>query len=301
MSFDDLRAFLLVADEGSFLSAAERLGVSRTTLRRQVDALEAQTGVPLLERGAKGAVLTEAGKRLRERGRAMEQEFSALLRSARETSLRPEGEVRLLLQIGLPAAAMSAVFQMFRASWPGIHMRARFSEAPLEANLSDVDVLIWFGLSEPGAAWETHTMIRLRQRLFASQAYLDEHGVPKTLDDLRTRDVLAWLPFGERDAKLVTKAGTVHPLNTALSATNVDLIHECARLGLGIGWAPDAGLPPPPGQEPLVPLLEDIVGFDSEVRLGIPRALAQVPKVRVFLSTIDAAREFVAGIGSVTP
>jgi DNA-binding transcriptional LysR family regulator len=294
MSFEDLRAFLLVADEGSFLSAADRLGVSRTTLRRQVDALEAQAGVPLLDRGAKGAVLTEAGKRLRSRGREMEQEFAALLRSAKETSTRPEGEVRILLQIGLPPPTMGAIFGIFRSSWPGIRIRARFTEAPLEANLADVDIVVWFGLSEPGSAWETHTLVPIRQRLFASKGYLEEHGVPHNLDEVRARDLLAWLPLGEREAKLITKAGTLHQLQPILASTNVDLIHACARMGQGIAWAPDADLPLSPGEEPMIPILEDVVGYDTEVRLAVPRALAEVPKVRVFIEAMDSIRMLMA-------
>ena len=40
MALGELRAFLAVASHGSFLAAAEELGVSRTTLRREVDALD---------------------------------------------------------------------------------------------------------------------------------------------------------------------------------------------------------------------------------------------------------------------
>lgn len=44
MDLEELRAFLDVVQTGSFLAAADSLGVSRTTLRRRVEALEARAG-----------------------------------------------------------------------------------------------------------------------------------------------------------------------------------------------------------------------------------------------------------------
>jgi len=293
--FEDLRAFLAVAEEGSFLSAAMKLGVSRTTLRRQVDALEAQAGVPLLQRSAQGFEPTEAGRRLLGSGRAMEREFSALLNAVRETGRRPEGEVRLLLQLGLPPGPMGIIFGSFRASWPGIRIRARFAEEPLAASLSDVDVLAWFGDANPDASWEAYTFITIRQRLFASAAYLEEHGSPRTLEELEGHDLLAWMQPSEKECRIVTMAGRTRVIKPILSSTNVDFIHECARLGLGIAWAPDAGLAPPPGHEPFVPVLEHLVDAETALRIAVPKALADVPKVRVFIEGLQSMRELVAG------
>lgn len=70
MDLEELRAFLTVVDTGSFLAAADSLGVSRTTLRRRVGSLEARAGVTLLESTSQGAVLTEAGQLLAKRGGA---------------------------------------------------------------------------------------------------------------------------------------------------------------------------------------------------------------------------------------
>ena len=83
MDLEELRAFLAVADTGSFLTAAKSLRLSRATLRRRIDQLEARAGVLLVDRTRAGATLTEAGSVLATRGRQMVQEASALsIRSA---------------------------------------------------------------------------------------------------------------------------------------------------------------------------------------------------------------------------
>ena len=64
MDWKSLPAFLAVARHGSLRSAAEQLGGTHATLRRQVEALEAQLGTQLFRRGAEGLSLTAAGRRL---------------------------------------------------------------------------------------------------------------------------------------------------------------------------------------------------------------------------------------------
>jgi DNA-binding transcriptional LysR family regulator len=59
-----VRTLEVVAQEGSFAGAADRLGVSRSTLSRRMALLEAQTGVRLVARHGSGVVLTGAGAAL---------------------------------------------------------------------------------------------------------------------------------------------------------------------------------------------------------------------------------------------
>src|SRR5437868_4203693 len=131
MSFDELRALLAIAEQGSFLGAAVALNTSRTTLRRQVDVLEARAGVPLIVRNSKGIVLTAAGEEFARQARNMQREFDALLTMVREMGREPAGELRVLLQVGLQPTVLAACFQLFRRSWPGVYITVRYAEAPL--------------------------------------------------------------------------------------------------------------------------------------------------------------------------
>lgn len=70
--WNDLRAFLAVAETGSTLAAGRRLRVSQTTAARRVAALEAALGLTLFERRQAGYALTPNGEALLEAARAVE-------------------------------------------------------------------------------------------------------------------------------------------------------------------------------------------------------------------------------------
>lgn len=67
MELHQLRYFAKVADLGNFTNAAKACHVSQPSLSSQIAKLERQLGQPLFERQARGARLTEAGKRFKER------------------------------------------------------------------------------------------------------------------------------------------------------------------------------------------------------------------------------------------
>jgi DNA-binding transcriptional LysR family regulator len=72
MNWDDLRAFISVAQLGSLRRAGEALGVTQPTIARRLRILEADLGLPLFERDRDGHRLTAAGAALLPEARAVE-------------------------------------------------------------------------------------------------------------------------------------------------------------------------------------------------------------------------------------
>ena len=86
--FDDLLAFVRVAETLSFSRAAERLQVTKSVVSRRIDRLErSMGGVTLLSRTTRGVSLTEAGREFEQRCRKVLCGRKALVELARRCHL----------------------------------------------------------------------------------------------------------------------------------------------------------------------------------------------------------------------
>lgn len=90
-----LRYFVAVAETGSFSAAAASLRVAQSALSRQVQVLEEACRGPLLDRGPRGVVLTEAGSVLLTRARFLLSEATSAIAEVSDLNNEPTGLVRL--------------------------------------------------------------------------------------------------------------------------------------------------------------------------------------------------------------
>src|SRR4030095_5048447 len=100
MDFRHIKAFIAVADALSVTKAAERLHISQPPLSRHIHQLEEELGVTLFVRHRHGVSLTEAGRRLLEKARALEAAASEFALTAHQVSCG-EAEIRIGIGWGL--------------------------------------------------------------------------------------------------------------------------------------------------------------------------------------------------------
>ena len=78
MNLRQLQTLITIADAGGFASAAGRLRLSQPAASRQIQALEAELGVPLFDRIGRRLQLTSEGEDIVRRGRRLLQEADSL-------------------------------------------------------------------------------------------------------------------------------------------------------------------------------------------------------------------------------
>src|SRR4051812_19258317 len=76
MKLNQIRDFVTMVETGSMSSAAKRLGVSQPSLTKSLRSLEAELQVPLLQRTARGVVLTRFGERFFARAKVARSELA---------------------------------------------------------------------------------------------------------------------------------------------------------------------------------------------------------------------------------
>lgn len=97
MIFEDLRAFVAVAQLGSFAKAAASLCVAQSALSRRVQRLEHRVGGVLFERRARGVVLTEIGTGFLGRAKQVVDEVVDIERNLSRHVQTPAGIVHVAM------------------------------------------------------------------------------------------------------------------------------------------------------------------------------------------------------------
>lgn len=101
MELRQLKYFLSVADQRSFVGAANKLYISRQAVSKAVSQLEAELGVELFARDSSGAFLTPAGLMFYDRIRGSVKELEQVCREMQQYGARYQQRVRMAFSLGI--------------------------------------------------------------------------------------------------------------------------------------------------------------------------------------------------------
>ncbi|TDF83853.1 LysR family transcriptional regulator [Pseudomonas sp. H9] len=123
--------FAVIAEEGSFTRAAERLCVAQPWLSARLKKLETQLGFPLFDRSTRHVTLTDKGHKLLQAARNVQASMTATEALAAQLQRRDEGRLR----IGTPPyshqiAVRPDLIDRFGLHQPNIHIELDFGWTP---------------------------------------------------------------------------------------------------------------------------------------------------------------------------
>ena len=193
MNFDwnRARAFLVTAEEGSLSAAARALGLTQPTLGRQVAALEQELGVALFERLGRGLALTPSGLELVEHVRAMGDAAGRVSLTASGQSQTIEGTICITTTEVYAAFILPPIVAKLRQSEPGIVVEIVASNAVSDLRRREADIAI-----RNGRPTDPELVARKVKddaaQLYASPAYLDRIGHPKSVAEFSHADFIGF-------------------------------------------------------------------------------------------------------------
>ena len=141
-NWNQARAFLVVAEEGSLSAAARALGTGQPTIGRQIDALEEELGVVLFERDGRGLVLTPSGSELLDHVRTMAEAAGRMSLTAAGRSRSIEGAVSITATQTTAVFLLPPIVAELRTQHPGIELELVTSNAPLDLRRREADIAI---------------------------------------------------------------------------------------------------------------------------------------------------------------
>jgi DNA-binding transcriptional LysR family regulator len=285
-----VQAFLAVAEEGSLSAAARRMQASQPTLGRQVKALEAELGLTLFLRHAKGLTLSTAGEALLAPARAMAAAVGeiSLYAAGREASVA--GTVRLTASKVVSHYMLPPILAQLRLQAPEIQIELVPSDASENLLYREADIAL--RMYEPRQLdLVSRYLGDIEIGVYAAKSYLDRRGRPRTPADLLEHDLVGF----DRDETILRgmrEAGLdVDRRNFALRCDGQVEYWELVRAGCGIGFSQV----PIGAREPLVERLD--FGWQLPrlpLWIAAHRDLRHTPRVRLVWDVLaEGVRAFV--------
>lgn len=239
MDLNRVATFLRVVEAGSFTAAATRLQLPTSSVSRSVARLEGDLGIVLLERTTRRVSLTDAGRAYYERAREAVAGLDEANLLAGEAAREPSGVVHVAAPPEL-GGKLATLLGAFVREHPKIHVDVITTGRGAELVGGQVDIAIVSGQLQDSDLIVRKLGVSVH-RLYASAAYLERRGVPRTVADLARHDAVlyrgnaghaTWELVGPRGPESVKVHGP-------LSGDSVQFVFEAVVGGLGIGLLPE--------------------------------------------------------------
>jgi DNA-binding transcriptional LysR family regulator len=236
-----LELFARIAAAGSFAQAARDLGLTRAAVSRRVAAMEEQLGAPLFARTTRALGLTETGRRLAVRARAVLEAAEAARRGlrARGTGSGLAGTLRVTAVPSFGQTLLGPLLASFQAQHPELRIELRFTHRRVDLLREDIDVAFRL-TSRPPPDCVATPVLPFVVHAYATPGARLQLAEPAEL--AAQRCLIFGLPTDEltmtwrQHTSARTATVTVQP---AMVGDDLGTLQAVARAGGGIVFAPD--------------------------------------------------------------
>lgn len=235
ISFDwnQVRAFLATAEEGSLSAAARALGQTQPTLSRQVAALEEDLGVTLFERAGRAMALTTAGMELLDHVRDMADAANRISLSASGQSQIVEGRVVITATENVAARFLPPIVKKIHAVAPNVEIDVLPSNEVQDLTRREADISIRHARPEQPDLI-AKLIFETKAHLYASRDYLKKIGPVTEMSDLHTATFIGLDRTDEMILALRDYGLDLSRDQFRFNSPSGHVLYELVRLGLGV-------------------------------------------------------------------
>lgn len=281
--WNQARAFLVTAEEGSLSAAARALGFTQPTLSRQVAGLEEALGVTLFERTPRALLLTQPGMELLEHFRSMGDAADRIKIAATGQAETITGHVAIASTEMMATHYLVPILKQLRSKAPELKIEMVTSNQLSDLLRREADIAIRHARPREDNLIAKR-MRTTRAQLYASSAYVKEVGRPKQISDLAAMQFVGvedpeWLI-----SPLMALGIEVTSANFNFAAVSGTVLLELLRQGFGVGYLPIEIAETYPELENLWPALEPM---QIETWLVAHRELRTNPRIRLVFDLLS--------------
>lgn len=236
----DMGLFVDLVNAMSFTRAAEALGIPKSSLSRRISELEQALGVRLLNRTTRRLELTEAGALYYSRAREIIEAARVAHEQLKGVAEEPRGHLRISMLADFGTIVLAPLMAEFARDYPDITFDIDLSPRRVDLVSEHFDVAIRFGES-PDSTLTARRLGTLSARLYASPAYIEQHGMPAHPLDLSRHECLR-IPMGPQGSRwtLTRSDGKAEEkvevgVQGRFAMNNMGMLRRLTCEGMGIG------------------------------------------------------------------
>ncbi len=236
---DDLAAFAVLIEAGSFTLAAQQLGCSKGQLSKRISQLEATFSVVLLQRTTRRLSLTAAGAALLPQAQALVIQVERARQALARLKDDMAGPVRMTVPVSLGDTFFDGLLLEFSRKYPDVQIELELNNSYRDLSRDGFDLAVRSEVAnderlvaKPLLAWHEMTC--------ASPAYLEQYGEPRTPADLAEHRCLLNSHYSGREEWLYHQQHELLRVRVSgpFSSNHYSLLKQAALANAGIARLP---------------------------------------------------------------
>ncbi|MHC8399588.1 LysR family transcriptional regulator [Pseudomonas sp. MDT1-17] len=236
---DDLAAFAILIEAGSFTLAAQQLGCSKGQLSKRISQLESRFSVILLQRTTRRLSLTAAGAALLPQAQALVVQVERARQALTRLKDDMVGPVRMTVPVSLGETFFDGLLLEFSGKYPEVQIELDLSNSYRDLSRDGFDLAVRSEVgnderlvARPLLAWHEMTC--------ASPAYLEQYGEPMTPQALAEHRCLLNSHYSGREEWLYHQQHELLRVRVSgpFASNHYSLLKKAALAGAGIARLP---------------------------------------------------------------
>ncbi|KVF77393.1 LysR family transcriptional regulator [Burkholderia sp. FL-7-2-10-S1-D7] len=191
ITLDELQAFAAVVDTGSITAAAQQLDVTVSAASRTLARLEEKLKTTLLRRTTRRLELTEEGRAFLQDARAIIESVENAEEQMLARREMPSGRLRVDAATPFMLHVIVPLVRGYRERFPKVELELNSNEGIIDLLERRTDVAIRIGRLKDSTL-HSRRIGNSRLRILASPAYIEAHGQPRKVEDLRKHTLLGF-------------------------------------------------------------------------------------------------------------
>ena len=253
-----MKVFLQVVEFRSFVAAAERLDLSTANVSKHVMSLEKRLGVRLLNRSSRALSLTEPGRVYFERSRTIVDKLEMAELELGSLNATPRGTLRISCPSWFATQRIADTLALYRRTYPDVVVDISFEDRIVDLVQEGYDLALRV-IRYPDSLPADHVARPVRQMVFhvgASREYIKRNGVPKSLQDLASHDLVA---VGNLSSWVFENEVGKHEVlaRTVIRFRSMAGVAHAVAAGMGLARLPTHFFKDPQFKDILTPVLND--------------------------------------------